>query len=312
MSSPPAGVATVGTLLQQATERLRAGGSGSARLDAEVLLGFVLGVDRTVVIAHPEAPVGTGQVDGFDIALERRLTGEPVAYIRGFKEFHGLAFSVDRRVLIPRPETEALVDLTIQHAREVLTGSPRDPDAGPFRIWDVGTGSGAIAIAVTVELVRRGYGGEIEVAASDASAAALSLAIENSVGHGVADRIAFARGDLLQVDPAPPARVDVVVANLPYIPRDHIASLPVAASFEPHEALDGGPDGLELIRRLLRQLPGAMAAAGTAFLEIGSEQADAALGVAMELLPAWRAEILPDLAGAPRVLYVQRPGGLSP
>ena len=273
MSASPATAPTVGALLQVATERLRASGSESARLDAEVLLGYVLGVDRTVVIAHSEAPVGTGQAQAFEAALARREAGEPVAYIRGVKEFHGLAFSVDARALIPRPETELLVDLAIDRVREALTSVPRQPGAGAFRVWDVGTGSGAIAVSATMALLRRGYGSDVvRFLASDASADALSLAIENAVGHGVADRIDFARGDLLDVEPAPPATVDLIVANLPYVPSGELPNLPVAASFEPRAALDGGPDGLDVIRRLLAELPRLLAPSGAAVLEIGSDQ----------------------------------------
>lgn len=300
---------TVGALLNGAIQRLRLSGSESARLDAEVLLGYVLGVDRTALIAHSEARVGTGQAEAFAAALARREAGEPVAYIRGVKEFHGLAFSVDPRALIPRPETELLVDLAIDRVREVLTSAPREAGAGPFRLWDVGTGSGAIAIAATVALHGRGYGADVvRVLASDMSADALSLAIENAVGHSVADRIDFARGDLLDVEPAPPTTVGLVVANLPYIPSAELPNLPVAASFEPRTALDGGPDGLGVIRRLLAELPRVLAPSGAAFLEIGSDQADAAVTIANAALPGWTVSVVPDLGGHPRVLRLEAPG----
>lgn len=313
MSSSPATARTVGALLQVATERLRTSGSESARLDAEVLLGYVLGIDRTAVIAHSEAPVGTGQAEAFAAALARREKGEPVAYIRGFKEFHGLAFSIDHRALIPRPETELLVDLAVERVREVLTAVPREPGVGPFRVWDVGTGSGAIAISATMALLRRGYGDDaVRFTASDASSEALALAVENAVGHGVADRIDFALGDLLRVEPAPPGAVGLILANLPYIPTDAVPHLPVAASFEPRLALDGGPDGLDVIRRLLAELPSALAPFGAALLEIGSDQVDAAIAAAGAALPTWAASVIPDLAGHPRVLRLEAPGVETP
>jgi release factor glutamine methyltransferase len=289
-----------------ATERLRASGSESARLDAEVLLGYVLGIDRTGVLAHPEAPVGTGQAVLFEAALARRETGEPVAYIRGFKEFHGLAFTVDQRALIPRPETELLVELATSWVRDVLSSAPRPANAPPLRIWDVGTGSGAIAISIAVALRKRGYAGTFRVLASDASGDALALAVDNAVGHGVADFVDFAEGDLLAAEPSPEARTDLLVANLPYIPSKDVERLPVAASFEPRAALDGGPDGLDEIRRLLPGLPEALSGAGVALLEIGADQGEAVIEVARTLLPGWATSVIPDLGGSPRVVRLAR------
>src|SRR5262249_1810729 len=184
---------TVGGLLNSTTERLRASGSETPRLDAELLLGFVLGVDRTVVIAHPEAPVGDGQVVALEGSVARRERGEPVAYIRGVKEFHGIALTIDPRALIPRPDTELLVDTAVDPVRAVLTGGGWRAER-PFRIWDVGTGSGAIAIAISLDLLRRRYGGAFRIRATDASPDALGVAIENAVGHGLADDIDFGRG----------------------------------------------------------------------------------------------------------------------
>jgi release factor glutamine methyltransferase len=299
--------ATVGALLLAGTNRLRAAGSETPRLDAELLLGNALGIDRTGVLAHPDAPVGDGQAATYEAALGRRESGEPVAYIRGLKEFYGLVFSVDPRALIPRPETEGLVELTVERVREALVGAPRGVDAPPLRIWDVGTGSGAIAIAVTITLGRRGYGGYFRVLASDVSRDALAVAIENAVGHGVADVIDFATGDLLEVDPPAQLPVDLLVANLPYIPSGTVPDLPVAASFEPRLALDGGPDGLDLVRRLLAALPAALAPTGSALLEIGADQAGPLAAALAESLPGWSATIHPDLSGQPRVAELVPP-----
>jgi release factor glutamine methyltransferase len=298
---------TVGGLLHAATQRLRQSGSESPRLDAEVLLGYVLGIDRTGVLAHPDAPVGTGQAVSFDAAVARREAGEPVAYIRGFKEFRGLAFSVDSRALIPRPETETLVELALDRVRDILAGAPRPADAPPLRIWDVGTGSGAIAVSVAVNLRSRGYAGTFQLLASDASADALAVAVENAVGHGVADVIDFALGDLLDVVPPPDGRTDLLLANLPYVPAEAVDKLPIAASFEPRQALDGGPDGLDVIRRLLPQLPEALSRDGMALMEIGSDQGDAVAGEVGSLLPGWSSDVLPDLGGSPRVVGVTPP-----
>jgi release factor glutamine methyltransferase len=299
---------TVGFLLHAGIERLRMAGSDSPRLDAELLLGHALRIDRVGLIAHSDAPVGADAAAAYEATLERRIAGEPVAYIRGFKEFHGIALSTDARALIPRPETEALVDLVIAAIIGRLVGAPRPAGTPPLRLVDVGTGPGTIAIAVAAELRRRRMDADVAIIATDASPDALQLARENAVGHGVADRIQFQLGDLVPWDAT---LFDVVAANLPYIPTAAIDGLPMAASFEPRMALDGGPDGLDLIRRLLEQLARVLAADGAAFLEIGSEQGPAVLGATAQLLPGWQAAILPDLAGLDRVLQLEPAEGQS-
>jgi release factor glutamine methyltransferase len=298
-------VTTIREELEPAVAELRESGSETARLDAELLLGHVLGVDRTAVLAHPEAPLGDGQRAAFRAVVTRRVRGEPVAYIRGLKEFYGLAFTVDARALIPRPETETLVELALGQVTERLTSGARPAAAGPFEILDVGTGCGAIAIALAVRLRRRGYGNAAHLSATDVSPDALQLAVENAVGHGVADLVDFTRADLLE--PPPPRPVDLLVANLPYIPSGEIAGLPVAASFEPRVALDGGPDGLDLVRGLLPRLAAVLAPGGAALLEIGSSQGDAVDAAVAEALPGWPLAVRPDLAGEPRVAVILRP-----
>ena len=297
---------TVGALLRTATEHLRAAGSESARLDAELLLGHALDVQRTTVLAHPEVALSEDRRAAYAALIERRADGEPVAYIRGLKEFYGLAFAVDPRALIPRPETERLVELALDHARQMLTSAPRASAAPPLRIWDVGTGSGAIAVALAVESRRRGYGDAFAITATDRAPGALSLALENAVAHGVADIIDFKAGDLLAI-PDAPLPTDLIVANLPYIPSADVPLLPVAASFEPVEALDGGADGLQLFRRLLAQLPAALSPLGAALVEIGADQAGAAVDAAAAALRGWLASIETDLGGRPRALVVRRP-----
>jgi release factor glutamine methyltransferase len=299
-------VSTVGALLDAAVARLRESGSESPRLDAELLLGHAVGVDRTAIVAHPEAPVGPDAQAQFERDLARRLAGEPVAYIRGFKEFHGLAFSADARALIPRPETEVLVELALAEVFRRLTAAPRSAGA-PLRVVDVGTGSGTIAVALAVALRRRGAANDVTILATDVSADALQLAKENAVGHGVADTMTFAVADLLPEDTDD--AFDVVLANLPYVRSDVVPTLPVAASFEPALALDGGADGLALIGRLLERLPAALAPDGIAMLEIGSDQADAIVGLVERALPGWRCRVEPDLADHPRVALVERAAG---
>jgi len=298
---------TVGSLLQAATESLRASGSETARLDAELLLGHVLRIDRTGLLAAPEAQVGADHVASFMQCVARRETGEPVAYIRGIKEFYGLALTVDPRALIPRPETELLVELGIERLRHMLVERPRPIDGQPLVVWDVATGSGAVAIAIAAETRKRGYAADVRLRATDISADALALATENAVSHGVADRIDFAVADLAEPTVFPSDQPpDLLVANLPYIPTDTVPDLPVAASFEPTLALDGGPDGLDIVRRLLTQLPDALGPDGTAFLEIGAAQAEDVREAAAAALPGWEAAMHADLASLPRVVELRR------
>lgn len=298
-------MATVRDLLDAGVARLRESGSESARLDAELLLAFALDTDRTGVIAHTDAPVGDGAAARFEAALDRRAAGEPVAYIRGVKEFHGLAFGVDPRALIPRPETEKLVELAELEIVRRLIGAPRPTGSPPLRVVDVGVGSGAVAVTVAVLLRRRRMADEVAITATDTSEEALQLARENAVAHAVGDRITFANADLLPRDGA--GRWDLVLANLPYVRSDALPALPKAASFEPAVALDGGPDGLRVIDRLLALLPDSLAEGGAAFLEIGGDQADAMRALAAERLPGWSSEVELDLGGLPRVAIIRRP-----
>jgi release factor-specific protein-(glutamine-N5) methyltransferase/tRNA threonylcarbamoyl adenosine modification protein (Sua5/YciO/YrdC/YwlC family) len=293
-------------LLAQASARLIAAGSETARLDAEVLLAHVLGVDRSTLSAHPEAVLTTGQLDAFEHHLGRRETGEPVAYIRGLKEFYGVAVTVDPRVLIPRPETEAIVELALARITGTLTAAPRAAGTRPYRVWDVGTGSGAIPLAIASELRRRRYGDAVRYLATDISAEARAVATINVVSHGLADLFDFAEGDLVDVTPATADPVDLLTANLPYVPSDALPGLPVAASFEPALALDGGPDGLHVIRRLLPRLPDVLVPGGVALLEIGGDQGERLTAEASTALPGWRCTIHPDLSGSPRVAQLER------
>ena len=187
----------------------------------------------------------------------------------------------------------------------------RPPGTPRLRLIDVGTGSGAIAVALAVLLRRRGAAADVEFLGTDASAAALDLARENAVGHGVADLVTFEEADLLPArdGPATTGRsIDVLVANLPYVASAEVDRLPVAASFEPRDALDGGLDGLAVIARLLGMLPDALAPDGVALLEIGSDQEEGIGRLVADRLPGWRCVVEPDLAGHPRVARIQRPG----
>jgi release factor glutamine methyltransferase len=301
-------MATVGALLTEGIERLRVAGSESARLDAELLIGHILGIDRTGVVAHPEAPVGDGPAQRFREALVRREAGEPVAYIRGVREFHGLAFATDERALIPRPETEHLVDLAELEIVRRLTGAPRPAGSPPIRVLDVGTGSGVVPITLAVLLRARRMLDDVALTATDISPDALGLARENAVGHAVGDRVAFETADL--IPGSSPERWDVIVANLPYVRTAAIAGLPAATAFEPPMALDGGADGLEVIGRLLDLLPASLDHDGAALLEIGGDQGADVVAVTAAHLPGWTCVVEADLAGLPRVARIRR-GGAS-
>jgi release factor glutamine methyltransferase len=301
-------MATTRALVDEGVERLRALGFETPRLDTELLLAHAIGVERTAVVAHSEAPVGPGAEAAFRASLDRRAAGEPVAYIRGIKEFHGVALTVNRRALIPRPETEHVVDLVLGEVMTRLGGRARDDVPDPMRVIDVGTGSGAIAIALAVALrARRVPAEEVAIEAVDMSPDALDLARENAVGQGVGDRVTFAVADLLPpragADPW-----DIVAANLPYVRSGAMASLPTPTTFEPAAALDGGPDGLSVIARLLDALPGELAPDGAAFIEIGADQGQAIVSLVDERLPGWSCSVETDLAGLPRTTVVRRAG----
>jgi release factor glutamine methyltransferase len=302
-------VSTVADLLAAAQARLREAGAETPRLDAELLLGHVIGLERTALIAHPGAPVGEGTAGQFEAAVARRVAGEPVAYIRGLKEFYGLAFSVDGRALIPRPESERLVELAEAEVAARLIAEPRPVGSSLLEVADIGTGSGAIIVALAVALRRRGMLDEVRLLATDVSREAITLARENAVAHAVADRIDVAAADLLPTGVGP---FDLIVANLPYVTTAAVPSLPRATSFEPALALDGGMDGLSVIRRLLDRLPGDLVPNGVAFVEIGADHGEAIVAAVDELLPGWTCTVEPDLAGLPRVARVERSARSEP
>jgi release factor glutamine methyltransferase len=304
---------TIGDLMAAGIAGLLATGAERPRLDAELLLGWAGGLERTTIVAHPERRVEPGAVARWEAAIKRRELGEPVAYIRGAREFFGLAFRVDARALIPRPETERLVELALTAAEERLAASSGAADREPLRIVDVGTGTGAVAVAVAKTLRDRGLLDRVAFVATDVSAEALALALINLEAHGLEADVRLVEADLL---PAGDPPFDLVLANLPYIPSGDLAGLPVSASFEPAAALDGGSDGLAIIRRLIGRLPEAIRPGGAALLEIGADQAED-VGRAIEaVLAGWSWRVEPDLAGLPRVAVIDRPGaapaGLAP
>ncbi len=291
---PAANAGTLGAALAAASRRLRDAGSPTPRLDAEVLLAHLADRDRTWLLAHPEDPLLAP--DRFAELVERRAAGEPVAYIRGFKEWHGLRVRTDPRALIPRPETELLADAA---AAEIAT---RLGD-GPVVAWDIGTGSGAVAIVIGLRHAEAMSAGRLRLIASDVSADALDLAAANLREHSVT-RVEVIECDLLEVAGATSPRPDVVVANLPYVASAEVDERRGSLGFEPRVALDGGADGLDLLTRLLAGLTERSAAGSTTFLEIGVGQAE----LVAALAPAGSAvDIVPDLAGLDRVVRILMP-----
>jgi release factor glutamine methyltransferase len=281
---------TIGESLAAAIERLRRG-SVSPRADASRLLEAIVGRDAGWLLAHANDELDPIARARFEIALVRRELGEPVAYVIGTAGFFGRTFAVNPTVLVPRPETEQLVELALDRLR--LRPHPS--------FCDVGTGSGILAITLACELpAARG-------AATDISPAALAVARENAAELGVADRIDFYLGDLLE--PATGrSPFDCIVANLPYVPTTEIAAAPDPTSFEPRLALDGGPAGLDLYRRLLPSVAGALRPGGAAFFEAGPATAGALAALAAAACgPAATVAIHRDYAGLERTVAVSMP-----
>jgi release factor glutamine methyltransferase len=261
------------------------------RLDAELLLTHCLGWDRTRLHAYPAQTLNDEQHREFENLVRRHAQGEPLAYILGHQEFFGLDFFVDHRVLIPRPETELLVEEAIAWIQMC------EPDGQTLTAADVGTGSGAIAVSLAVACPR------LTLYATDVSADALQVAARNAKRHGVADRIQFYHGDLLEPLPEP---VHLIAANLPYVSESEMALLPPhIARFEPRLALDGGPDGLTVIERLLTQARTRLQSEGAILLEIGAAQGDLAVAHARRHLPTARIHVRQDRAARDRLIIVQ-------
>jgi release factor glutamine methyltransferase len=259
--------------------------SDAPRLEAEILLMHVLGVSRSTLFTYPEHTLTRRQIDQYRTLVAERVLGYPLPYLTGTIEFYGLDMEVTPEVLIPRPETEVLVELAL--ARR------------PATVVDVGTGSGCIAVALATHLP------DVTVYAIDISPSALVVAQRNAQRHHVAERIHFIVGDLLDRRPGP---VDLIVSNPPYISADEWASLPSAIRHhEPRLALDGGPDGMQVIRRLLSQSEGLLEPGGALLIEIGANQGGDAQDVAHTVFPddGTIIEVHPDLAGRGRVLEVQ-------
>jgi release factor glutamine methyltransferase len=273
-------------LLHDAAERLTRAGVDSARVDTRILLAHAMGISREHLIAAIRHPT-LGEVAAFQGSIDRRLAREPLAYITGHKEFWSLDFAVGPGVLVPRPETETLVETALSLFAD---------RAAPLSVADLGTGSGAILIAVLKEFPQaRGLGFE-------RSPDALHYARTNLRAHGL-----DSRGEILAADwsDAPAEQFDLVLSNPPYILTADIAALePEVRLYEPHAALDGGPSGLDAYRALARLLPKLLRPGGVGLLELGHGQADLVKPLFRDLAVP---RIAPDLAGIPRILALKKP-----
>jgi release factor glutamine methyltransferase len=287
--SSPA-VATVRSLLATAGRLLRPT-SPTPRLDTEILLAHVLAWPRSRLIAETDYVPDVPQVEMFFHLVDRRARHEPVAYLVHQREFFGFELFVDERVLIPRPETELLVERVLAWARARMTAL--SDDAPPCVLADIGTGSGAIAIALALNLPPAFS----QIYATDISAEALAVAATNLARHRVEDRVTLREGDLLT--PLPPAG-DCLVANLPYLAPGRAE--PGVSRYEPALALDGGPDGLALYRRLIAQSPRWLRPGGALFLEIEPHQASEMAALIHVAFPTVSLTLHRDLAGHKRVV----------
>ncbi len=284
---------TIKDVLAQGTQQLAEADLQSARLDAQVLLAHVLGVERSTFYAYPEREVPSNQVAQFFQLIERRRQGEPVAYLVGHKEFYGLDFVVDPRVLIPRPETELLVEAALTQIQRKITATSLPVVA------DIGTGSGAIPITLAVEVPRLPY-----LYACDISPDALAVARLNCQRHHVENRVRLLQGDLLAPLPEP---VDILTANLPYVGTEEMHALaPDVHAYEPHLALFSGPHGLALLERFCREAKqsGLLKPGAVLLLEIGYQQREPLTRLLLELWPQSTVTCMKDYAGWDRLIQV--------
>jgi len=278
---------TLNQAIQSASQKLRQAGIDDACIEAELLVRHTVGVSKTQLYSEPNrtlTPAETNRVWEF---VQRRLCHEPTTYILRYCEFYGIDFYIDQCVLIPRPETELLVEKAIESAscyypKKSLT------------IADAGTGSGVIAISIALSLPRA------KVYATDISTASLHIAEINCRRHKVNDQVKLLQGNLLEPLPEP---VDMIVANLPYIKDAELKMLsPEVINFEPIVALAGGEDGLDRIRSLLAQVPDKICPGGYLLMEIGRGQAQAVTSLIVSYFPESSIELIPDLSGIDRVI----------
>ena len=281
-------MASVREIIQLCHHELQAIGIPDARLEAEVIVMNVMRMPRQDLFAHQEDEATTQHEQDIQGILDRRRTREPLAYILGYREFYGVNLLVNSDVMIPRPETETIVE----HALFMALMGMESPQ---LVIADVGTGTGAIAINLAIHIPAA------RIYAVDLTDPVLNVASYNIRSHNVADRVTLCQGDLLE---PVPEQVDLVVANLPYIPTGRIPTLQPEVQWEPKMALDGGQDGLGLVRRLMSQATTKLKDQGIILLEMDPEQMPVASGMALQNFPDATVTVEQDLARRDRVLVV--------
>lgn len=282
---------SISEALREATLVLQDAGVPEARREAGSLLSFVLGRDRTFLISHAEEKIDPDSLRQFETGVERRASGEPLQYITGVQDFFGRAFRVTPDVLIPRPETELLVEAAMD-----VVG---DRESAPF-LCDVGTGSGCIAITLLCEIRNA------RAVAVDKSPTALQVAKLNAQDQSVIERVEFIVSDCFDALDANAYEFDLVVSNPPYVSANMMAGLQrEVRDHEPLVALSPGPDGLTVIRRLLQETPAFLKSDGHLLMEIGFDQGDAVRSLIDKAV--WRLiGIRPDLQGIPRIVVLQK------
>jgi release factor glutamine methyltransferase len=284
---------TILQALKQGTHILTQAGQANPSLDAQVLLSHTLQVERSILYAYPERTLTPEQEQQFLTYIERRSRSEPVAYLTGQVEFYGLDFLVDQRVLIPRPETELLVEAALNVCRQML-------EAGRMPVVaDIGTGSGIIPVTLAVMEPRLSY-----LYASDISTCALDVAYLNCQRHHVEHRVRLLHGDLLAPFPEP---IDILTANLPYVGTEEMDELtPDVRAYEPHLALFSGPHGLDLLARFFTEMQHTkkLAKGAVLLIEIGYRQREPLTSMLLEIWPQASITFTKDYAGWDRLLQV--------
>ena len=282
-------MSTLGVRLDDTARRLAAVGIDDPRLEADVLWMKALDIDRAQLYARLHDDPAEAHATAAEALTARRLRREPLAYVTGTREFYGLDLTIHAGVLVPRPDTETLVAEAIS-----VLSRRAEPTAV---IADIGCGSGAIALALAASMA------DVTVHAVDRSPAAVALTRANAGRHGLGERVRVYLGDLTAPLPEP---VDLIAANLPYVRSDELPTLePEVSVFEPAEALDGGADGLDLVRRLLREAPARLKPGAAVLLELDPRQLDEAAAFAAEAMPDAHARSVRDLAGRERVLVLE-------
>jgi len=283
---------TLKQVLSRAREILVTSGVEDAALECELLLRHALKISRVELYLDLDHGLSPSQEETFWQLINRRLSHEPTAYITGHCEFYGLDFYVDPRVLIPRPETELLVEEALKFASKHPAGKNY-----PYLIAEVGTGSGAIAVTLAHHLP------QVKIYAIDVSADAIEVAAMNCQRHGVGNQVQLLLGNMLE---ALPESVDLIVANLPYIRETGMEGLsPEIQLFEPRIALAGGEDGLDKVRQLCQQVSDRLRPEGYLLIEIGLEQAKAVTTFLRGLFPSAEIRVIPDLSGIDRVVSLR-------